>query len=253
MGRGLVWVIVAWAALALGCGSSRAQSRLDDWSAVIIAADWRTSDGRPIQAFDNALLDLTDAFERAGFDRRAIVSRSLRPDAPSPVSAQAAVRDAAQATARTSRGCLLYFTSHGSPDGIVFGPDEVVTPAAMATLARAWCGQRPTVIVVSACYSGVFLDALSGPNRMVMTAARPDRASFGCSEEAVYPYFDGCVLETLPTAPDFIALAHGARACVARRETEEGLTPASEPQIRIGANMQMLLPTLRFSRPSPGG
>ncbi|RZJ16305.1 MAG: peptidase C13 [Brevundimonas sp.] len=253
MGRGLVWVIIVWAALALGCSPSRAQPRFDDWTAVIIAADWRTSDGQPIQAFDNALRDLTGAFEQAGFDRRNIVSHSLRPDAPSPVSAQTAVRNAARAAAQTTRGCLLYFTSHGSPDGIVFGPDEVVTPAAMATMARAWCGQRPTVIVVSACYSGVFLDALSGPDRMVMTAARPDRASFGCSEEATYPYFDGCVLETLPTASDFIALAHGARACVTRRETEEGLTPASEPQLRIGANMQMLLPTLRFSPPSPGG
>lgn len=252
MGRGLVWVIVAWA-LMLTCGPSHAQSRFDGWTAVIIAADWRTSDGRPIRAFDNALQDLTTAFEQAGFARRDIVGHSLRPDAPSPISAQAAVSSAAQATARTTRGCLLYFTSHGSPQGIIFGPAAVVTPAGMATMARDWCGQRPTVIVVSACYSGVFLDALSGPNRMVMTAARPDRASFGCSEQATYPYFDGCVLETLPTAPDFIALAHGARACVARREAEEGLTPPSEPQVRIGANMQMLLPTLRFSPPSPGG
>jgi hypothetical protein len=41
------------------------------------------------------------------------------------------------------------------------------------------------------------------------------------------------------------------RACVKKREEAEGLSPASEPQVSIGANMQLLLPTLRFNRP-PG-
>jgi hypothetical protein len=87
----------------------------------------------------------------------------------------------------------------------------------------------------------------------VMTAARRDRSSFGCSEDATYPYFDGCVLEGLQTARDFIALAAAARACVARREAEEGLSPASEPQVSVGANMQLLLPTLRFNPPDGAG
>lgn len=238
---------------ALIAPQTHAQSRFDGWTAVIVAADWRTSDGRPIQAFDNALRDLTAAFERAGFDRDLMVSRSLRPDVAAPVSAETVVQEAAAVAARGQRGCLIYVTSHGSPDGVVFGPEHAVAPAGMTRLVDGLCDNRPTVVVISACYSGVFLDALSGPNRMVMTAARRDRASFGCSEEATYPYFDGCVLESLPTAGDFIALANAARACIARREVEEGLTPASEPQVRIGANMQMLLPTLRFSRPVPAG
>lgn len=238
---------------ALIAPQTRAQSRFDGWSTVIIAADWRTSDGRPIHAFDNALRDLSAAFERAGFDRSLMLSRSLRPDLPAPVSAQAVLRDAAETTARGGRGCLIYLTSHGSPQGVVFGPDHSLPPAGLATVVRGWCGDRPTVVVVSACYSGVFLDALSGPKRMVMTAARSDRASFGCSEEATYPYFDACVLESLPTAGDFIALAHAARACIARREAEEGLTPASEPQVRIGSAMWTLLPTLRFNQRAPAG
>jgi hypothetical protein len=38
------------------------------------------------------------------------------------------------------------------------------------------------------------------------------------------------------------------RSCVKDREEAEGLTPASEPQVFIGADMQLLAPTLRFSR-----
>jgi hypothetical protein len=69
---------------------------------------------------------------------------------------------------------------------------------------------------------------------------------FGCAADALYPYFDDCVLDGLKTAPDFIALSRAATSCVAAREQAEGLSPASEPQTAIGANMQLLLPTLRF-------
>jgi hypothetical protein len=226
-----------------------AQSRFDGWAAAVVAADWRTSRGQPIEAFDNARRDLTAAFLQAGFARDALVDRSLRPDRGERTTAEAAVVDIERITSAHTRGCLLYFTSHGSPGGIVFGPNALISPDLMANLVREWCGARPAVVVVSACFSGVFVDALAAPNRMVLTAAARDRASFGCSEEATYPYFDGCILESLPGATDFIALANAARACVARREAEEGLTPASNPQLFIGAEMQLLLPTLRFRRP----
>ena len=45
--------------------------------------------------------------------------------------------------------------------------------------------------------------------------------------------------------------ADGVRACVKTREEAEGLSPASEPQVSIGADLQLLLPTLRFTHPSP--
>jgi hypothetical protein len=118
---------------------------------------------------------------------------------------------------------------------------------------RNWCPDRPTVLVVSACFSGIFVDGLAAPNRMIITAARRDRTSFGCGADATYPYFDGCIIEGLTTAPDFIALANSARACVKRREEAEELTPGSEPQVSIGANMQFLLPTLRFTQQAPPG
>ena len=244
-------ISLVFAALILGLSGSHAvaQRPFDGWASAFVAADWKSGSGRPIAAFDNARRDLAVGFAAAGFDRAAMVDLNLDPDRETPVSAEGALLAIRSRTSEATQGCLLYFTSHGSPDGMVFGPDAILTPAAMAETVTGLCGDRPTVVVVSACFSGIFVDTLSAPNRMVMTAARRDRSSFGCGADITYPYFDGCVIQALPEARDFIGLADAARACVARRETEEGLSPSSEPQVSIGADMRVLLPTLGFNRP----
>ncbi len=249
MGRGLILLIFI---LALtGAGQSFAQvpvSRFDGWATAVIAADWRDGYGRPIEAFDNARRDVTAGFLAAGMPRASMVDLSMRPEAPGAATASDVVQKVGAATGQAQRGCLLYFTSHGSRDGMVFGEEDTLTPAGMANLVHRWCGARPTVVIVSACYSGVFINALAAPNRMVLTAASRERTSFGCSAEETWPWFDGCVIESLPDAADFLALAAGTRACVARKEQAAGITIPSEPQLFVGAEMQLRLPTLRFQR-----
>ncbi len=253
MGRGLIIVL----AIVLGFATTaRAQtaaptSRFANWTSAIVAADWRDGANRPIQAFDNARRDLVKGFLAAGFPRANMVDYSLRPDVPQPTSASVVVDGINAAATRGTAGCLLYFTSHGAPDAMVFGEAPRMTPDIMANIVRSACGTRPTVVIVSACYSGIFINALAAPNRMVLTAASRERTSFGCGADETYPWFDGCVIETLPTATDFLALAAGARACVARKEAALGATPPSDPQMFVGAEMQMRLPTLRFQRSSP--
>lgn len=239
--------------LAVACTPSvspgaqtHADARFSGWTGAVVSADWTDSVRRPIDAFDNARRDLTSAFIAAGFDQATFVNYSLRPDVRQPTTPQQALNGIAQTARRGTAGCFLYFTSHGSPRGIVFGPGGLMAPSQMASLVDQWCGTRPTVVVVSACYSGVFVPALAAPNRMVVTAARPDRNSFGCSQEATYPYFDGCMLEGLRTAGNFVELAEGARTCVSRREREERLSPPSEPQISIGSEIAAILPGLTF-------
>jgi hypothetical protein len=248
MGRRLILLIAGLLALA---APAHAQSRFSHWAAAVVSADWRDHEGHPIAGFDNARRDVVAGLLDAGFSRANLVDYSLRPDVPNPVEGRDALRGIAEAAGRAQDGCLLYFTSHGAPDAMVFGPDGVVTPDMMANMVRSWCGARPTVLIVSACYSGIFVDGLKAPNRMILTAASRDRTSFGCGANETYPWFDACVLEALPQASDFLALAAGARACVARREQEAGVTLPSEPQLFVGAEMQMRLPTLRFTRP-PG-
>jgi hypothetical protein len=80
----------------------------------------------------------------------------------------------------------------------------------------------------------VFVAALARPNRLVLTAARRDRSSFGCGESDKYPFFDACILQSLRASADFLVLARKAKLCVARRERDEGVRPPSDPQIWIG-------------------
>lgn len=249
MVRALIVLLVALAFGQSACAQAPA-SRFDGWTTAVIAGDWRAGD-QPIMAFDNARRDVTRGFLAAGLPRAGLADYSLRPDVANPTTPQAAIQGVAEVSARNTQGCLLYFTSHGAPTGIVFGPDVMLSPLQMAQLVRQWCGARPTVIVLSACFSGTFMGALQAPNRMILTAARRDRTSFGCGADETYPWFDGCVIESLPASTDFLDLAARSRACVTRKETEAQVDLPSEPQLFVGSEMQLRLPTLRFTRP-PG-
>ncbi|MDB5479323.1 MAG: peptidase [Caulobacteraceae bacterium] len=228
-----LWLILGLAPLA------RAAPRLAGWAAVVVAGDDQGAhDGAPTRAFDNARRDIAAGLERRGFADANIAQFSLHPDLyPADHAARTGLSLVAtrlrELAARAPDGCLVYFTSHGSPDGVVVD-NRIVPPALLAAMVSGACGSRPTVVIVSACFSGVFVPALAAPNRLVFTAARRDRSSFGCSEKDRYPFFDGCMIEALPRALDFVALAGEVKRCVAAREDSEGMRPRSQPQLFVG-------------------
>jgi hypothetical protein len=228
----------------------QAASPFADWSAVVVAGDWHAHSGGPSEAFDNARRDVAQALADAGFARANIRQFSVRParyrDVQPAKSSPRAIYEALAGLARRNRGgCLAYFSSHGAPDGVVVD-DVILPPAVLAAMLDEACGDRPTVVVVSACFSGVFVRPLAGANRMVLTAARPDRTSFGCGEADKYPYFDDCFLQAMSKTPAFPALADFVRACIADREKAEGASPPSEPQVFIGEALRPILPLWRF-------
>src|SRR6516165_5322669 len=111
-----------------------------------------------------------------------------------------------------------------------------VEPALANALSRG-CAAVPTVVVVSACYSGGFAKGkMAKPNRIVLTAARNDRPSFGCQVHRVYNFFDECLLGALPKSATWRAVADGSRECVRRMERALGEQP-SEPQAYFGAGV----------------
>jgi hypothetical protein len=88
---------------------------------------------------------------------------------------------------------MLFLTSHGSEDhelAVDFWPLELNT-IKPEDLRKALdeAGIRFRVLVISACYSGGFLPALSDDNTLIMAAAAADRQSFGCANENEYTYF----------------------------------------------------------------
>lgn len=254
--RGLLALAVCFVLLGLqGRAPAQSPSPFADWAAVVAAGDTRSSTGGQTQAFENARRDIAKVLVDSGFSPANVRTLGLGPrETPaSQASAANLARALGEATGRAPGGCLLYLTSHGTPAGMVFGGDNILAPRPFEALLRRTCGERPTVVFVSACYSGVFIPALAAPNRLVLTAARPDRTSFGCGEGDRYPFFDACVLQSWPQSSDFLALGRAVRLCVARREQELRLQPPSEPQLFAGPAIRPLLPLLTLSSaPAPG-
>jgi hypothetical protein len=142
---------------------------------------------------------------------------------------------------------FLFLTSHGS-EGILsvdFYPLELNSLRAdeLDRMLEA-AGIKWRVIVVSACYSGSFIEPLKDENSLIITASRRDRTSFGCSNENEYTYFgDAYFNQALRRERDFIAGFEQARKTIAAREAAEDLTP-SEPQIHVGAAIRERLKEL---------
>src|SRR5258708_14139106 len=85
---------------------------------------------------------------------------------------------------------LLILTSHGSRAGLAVKAGrltQTLTPSDLAyMLART--GMRYKVVVISACYSGVFIPRLANPDTLVITAADADHPSFCCQDTTQCAY-----------------------------------------------------------------
>ena len=223
----------------------------DSWAALVVAGDSRAHSGAPSEVFDNARRDLVTALKQMGFAENHIQQFSARPELdpttkPLRSDAEQIYVNFNRLTQQATGGCFIYFTSHGAPLGIIVG-DFLVPIRTISDIVDRACSNRPTVIIISACFSGMFIPVMHADNRMIFTAARPDRTSFGCGEANQYTFFDQCVLESLPKSPDFPALAATTKDCVATREKVEMADPPSEPQLYVGSAIKPLLPTYKFS------
>ncbi len=236
------------AALCFVCPATAA-SGFSDWAAIVVAADFHAHSGADSEVFDNARRDVSAELVRMGFAPGNVMQFSVRPerypaDQPRHADAQTIATSLWDLSNRTTGGCLAYFASHGNTDGIALGED-ILSPRKMNQMIDNACGDRPTVVIVSACFSGVFVPVLAAQNRMVFTAARPDRTSFGCGEMFQYTFFDDCMVQDLPASGDFPDLAKNVTACVSAKEKKERIQYPSEPQVSIGAGVAAQLPRWR--------
>jgi len=212
-----------------------------NWAVLVVAGDDHAHSGAPSKVFDNARHDLVKEFTAIGFSPANMAQFSLDPDPGAQPTDFAAIAGSLwDVSIRAPGGCLIYVTSHGTPGGIILG-DRVIDPDKMAAAVNNACGAKPSVIVMSSCFSGQFVPALAGDNRIVITAARPDRTSFGCGELDQYTFFDDCFLRALPKASDFAGLGGLVQQCVAFREKQLNATPPSEPQVSVGPKVAFTL------------
>ena len=133
---------------------------------------------------------------------------------------------------------LVYLTSHGSRDARLaadFWPVQS-NPLRARGLRKALddSGIRWRLIIVSACFSGTFIDALRDEHTMVLTAAREDRASFGCSNDRTLTYFgEHFIRDGISAGKNLTEAFDTAVESLTQREAGEGHEP-SLPQRFIG-------------------
>jgi hypothetical protein len=136
---------------------------------------------------------------------------------------------------------FLFVSAHGERDyrlSAAQPPLELaaLTPTALARLLHD-SGVKWRVIVVSACYSGGYIEPLRDANTVVITAAALDRSSFGCEAGRDFTYFGQAFFrDALARTRSFTAAFDLAKEIVTRQETAEKLTP-SMPQMWVGAEI----------------
>ena len=205
------------------------------WHAVLIAGDNNSP------SFDNGIDALRDKLSARGVrDIRMLTSDPGRN--PSAEVASAANVSSALRNAGGAGACLAFITSHGTEAGVALRQaNGVVRPSALDNALDAGCGTLPTVVIVSACHSGVFLTpAMRQPNRVVLTAAAADRVSFGCGAGDRFTYYDQCLLQQFDGAITWGQLAQATRSCVQNLEKSMGIRTPSLPQIFVGSSVANL-------------
>ena len=148
---------------------------------------------------------------------------------------------------------FLSISSHGSEDPavIVSNSELPLNDLTDEDLADALheSGIKWRVIIISACYAGGFIDALSDPQTIVITAAAADRTSFGCSNDRDLTYFgEAFYRDALPTARSLREAFDTAKAAIATREAQERVT-ASKPQAHFGTKMEAKLASMGEPKP----
>lgn len=139
--------------------------------------------------------------------------------------------------ARPRDRVLLFISTHANPGLLNISAAgrhlQPLTPQALGD-ALAPLEKVPTVVVLSACYSGAFVEPLKAPNRVVITSTSARTTSFRCQypgqhtpfAEALFGQEDAAKL----SIPDWM---DRARNSIAAQEKRRKMS-ASKPLIFIG-------------------
>jgi len=129
---------------------------------------------------------LTRRFDAVGHDLLLVNNPATLDERPlaSLSNLEGALKAVGEKMDRDGDVLLLFLTSHGTKDHLLYVsmdplPLDQISPDDLAG-ALTKSGIRNRVVIISACYSGGFIDALKDDSTMIISAARADRTSFGC-------------------------------------------------------------------------
>ena len=137
---------------------------------------------------------------------------------------------------------VLMLTSHGNDtDGIAITngrlPEDALSPKDVRKILDE-SHIRWRVVVVSACYSGIFIPVLKSDTTLVMTAADAHHSSFGCDDTRDLTWFGEALLkDVMPHACSLDDAYRDMAGIIDKRETEEGEIH-SNPRLFEGARIR---------------
>lgn len=140
---------------------------------------------------------------------------------------------------------VVLLTSHGHVGYLSAARHANDNSSVHVSELREWLAPlgdaTPTLLIVSACYSGSLIPLLEQPNRIIVTAASERTSSFGCEAESRNTFFIEALFDEGLDASQNIEqwFARGA-ARVAEREKARQLTPPSNPQLWVGEQVKAL-------------
>ena len=145
---------------------------------------------------------------------------------------------------------VVYLSSHGGSDfklATQHPPLEVaeLTPQMLRSMLDE-VGVRNRVIAVSACFSGGWIEPLSGDSTLVMTAADATHTSYGCGSLSELTFFGRALFdEQLRQTYSFEDAFAAAGPIIQQREIEGKKEDGfSNPQIAVGSGIRAVLAKL---------
>jgi len=215
-------------ALVLAALSSIAGNAADELRKLSVVSFGLFGDQRVFQSEATGAAQIVA--KRFGADPVIVKFNTKKGGDATTASLAASLQATAKNMADASDVLFLILTSHGSQDGLaVFAGRrrEILTPARLAGMLDQ-TGVRYRIVVISACYSGVFIPRLANPDSLVITAADADHSSFGCEDRAKWTYFGDAffniALRRTTRLKDAFVLA---RELVAQREARNGFERAA--------------------------
>ena len=241
-------VLAFLAAIAAAACPARAQvpgyfaPQAGQWKALLISGD------AELPVFDNAVqqvamrLNQRSGIPYSDMQRLSTDARIVGQQGIGVASLQGVWAALGGMNPGPGQGCFVFITSHGAQQrGIVLAAyRQFLNPYDFDRALAAGCGTAPTIAVISGCYTGNFAQPpVTRPNRVILTAARPDRTSFGCGAGYTYTVFDSCLLQAMDRGGPVQWTFSAIQGCVTAEERREGVL-ASEPQAYFGPAVSRL-------------
>jgi len=190
---------------------------------------------------------------RYGAHGRTIVLAGSDGNAPSalprgtPETFGIALARIAELMNKTEDVVVIYTSGHGIPFGLYYNDGDngygAISPNRLHDIFEQ-LGIRNRLLILSACFSGVFVPRLQSDTTAIVTAASADRSSFGCVAENDWTFFGDAMINHALRKPQPLRAAFDeANGLITGWEAQFTVRP-SQPQVNIGSGAERWLAVL---------